>query len=146
MSNPQPGRRYLAGHHLHCPACDGQLGTAISEHNDKARAPLHNDATVCSHCLIYLRYEETMEGLQLRVIEREEFEGLAERYQAALMQTRAKLQAAGAGRIGAPPLAAVMANEIAKLKRRVGRLETAGCGCYYCKSGDSLNCTYRRTA
>jgi hypothetical protein len=129
---------------LRCPACTGDLSVAQVEHNDKGRGPLHNDASVCCHCLIYLRYEETMEGLTLKVLERDEFEDLSERYQAALMQTRAELLAAGAGNLNPTPIAAVMAAEIAKLKQRASYLEAKLCGCLYCNSGDGLNCSYRR--
>lgn len=130
---------------LTCPACSGLLSMAKAEHNDKGRAPLHNDATVCGHCLIFLRYVETMEGLTLEVLERDEFESMAERYQAALLQSRGQLQSAGAGSMKeSPPLGALLASEIMKLKQRVATLENNKCSCLYCRSGDGLNCIHRR--
>jgi hypothetical protein len=60
------------------------------------------------------------------------------------MQQRAHLTACGAGYVGAPPLGAVLAAEIVKLKNRVACLESSQCDCLYCSSGDGLNCIHRR--
>jgi hypothetical protein len=140
----QPEAHHVGG--IWCPACEANLSIAQAKENDQGRGPLHNDLTVCSACLIYLRYEETVEGLTLRVVERDEFEALPERHQAALIQQRAHLTACGAGYVGAPPLGAILAAEIVKLKLQVASLKAGQCVCHYCQGGDALNCTYRRTA
>jgi hypothetical protein len=138
LNTPQPGPHHVGP--LWCPACEANLSIAQAKENDKGRAPLHNDLTVCTACLIYLRYVETMEGLTLRVVERDEFEQLPEQHQGALIQQRAHLTACGAGYVGAPPLGAILAAEIVKLKKRMARMEADQCGCRYCQGGDGLNC------
>ncbi|MHC4854509.1 MAG: hypothetical protein ACYTF5_21110, partial [Planctomycetota bacterium] len=116
---------------------------AKAEHNDKGRGPLHHDNTVCSTCYTFLRYVETMDGLTLETVSREEFEGYPEQVQASLLQVRGQYVAAASGSTQGP-LGYVLAKEIAQLKDRVAVLERGQCGCNYCRSGDGLNCIHRR--
>jgi hypothetical protein len=137
---------------LSCPACFRELGVALVEdgtgRDPSAWRPRDGDQTVCSHCTTFLRYVEKVDlegsALGLSVIDRDAFEGLPERDQIGLMNVRTKLVSLRAqGREQQGAIAAIMAREIAALKRRV---DAASCGCLYCNSGDGLNCARRRGA
>lgn len=89
---------------LWCPACKESLSQAVAERNDLNRGPKDGDNTVCAHCLKFLVYFTNDEGeLALRAMDQEEFEGLREQHQAALMQARANVQGGAARHMTAPP-------------------------------------------
>jgi hypothetical protein len=132
---------------LSCPACFRELGLALVE-DGKERRPSDGDHTVCTHCTVFLKYVEKISldatELGLAVVDRDAYEGLPERHQIALMNVRNKLISVRVqGREQQGAIAGLMAREISKLKKQI---HSVGCRCYYCSSGDSLNCTYRRRA
>ena len=132
----------------YCPACQEDLSLVIRERGPE-RSPEAGDQTVCGHCLTMLKYVEPEPGeLRLDVISREEFEGMAEQHQAALMQVQGKMNELKRQVGSAQPsrFEAILAVEITKLKRRVTALEASACACCYCSSGDGLNCNYKRRA
>jgi hypothetical protein len=131
---------------LFCPACQSDLTLAKNERGN-VRPPKAGDQTVCGHagCYTFLKYIEPEPGqLRLDVISREEFEAMPEVLQAGLLQVRGEL--ASAARPAQPTrYEAAIAVELTALKKRVAVLESSRCACYYCMSGDGLNCSYRRS-
>lgn len=127
---------------LYCPACQTDLTLAKPERGE-SRPPRGGDVTVCFHCLAYLSYREIEPGqLCLDVMPREAYEALPEAQQIGLIQIRAEL----ATRVAQVPTKweAALATQVTKLQQRVAALQRGQCSCGYCRSGDGLNCVYRR--
>lgn len=124
---------------LYCPACQHDLSVTKHERGD-TRPPQHGDHAVCAYCFTFLRYVAPEPGaLRLDVIPREEFEALPEQLQAALMQARGELQAAGED---AKPTRyeTLLALELTALKQRFADL---ACSCLACSRADTYNCMRR---
>lgn len=129
---------------LFCPSCNLDLTLAKHERGD-VRKPKAGDHTVCSHCFSYLQYAEPEPGqLRLDWLTDKGFEGLQEQSQIGLIEVRAELKAQKAS---GPPTRyeAALFLELTALKCRVVSLESARCGCVFCRNGDGLNCLYRRS-
>lgn len=134
---------------MFCPCCQFDLTFVKVEAGSQSRGPQAGDNSVCFNCMTYLKYSEPEPGqLRLDEIKEPEFDAMAERYQIPLMRVKAELMAAKEQGQEARPsrFDKELYLELMAVKQRLSYLESARCGCDYCKGGDSLNCTRRRRA